>query len=72
MATQMLQFPLGGGYIRTCFCIGQRDAPDSLAPALAEAVERDITDGSRPEDLATRQEVISMVVRALDEDGKAK
>ncbi len=44
MATQMLQFPLGGGYIRTCFCIGQRDAPDSLAPALAEAVERHITE----------------------------
>lgn len=46
MATQMLQFPLGGGHISayTCFFVGHRDAPDSLAPALAEAVERHITE----------------------------
>ena len=29
---------------KTCFFIGHRDAPDSLAPALAELVERHITE----------------------------
>ena len=31
---------------------------------LTRAVELGITDGSRPCDLATRQEVVSMIVRA--------
>lgn len=30
--------------MRTCFFIGHRDTPDSLLPALAEAVERHITE----------------------------
>ena len=33
---------------------------------LTRAVELGITDGSRPCDLATRQEVVSMIVRAKD------
>lgn len=52
--------------------LAAQEGPEYGREELAEAVERDITDGSRPEDLATRQEVISMVVRALDEDEKAK
>ena len=29
--------------MKKCFCMGHRDAPDSLFPALAEAIERHIT-----------------------------
>lgn len=37
---------------------------DTLAPELAEAVEKGITDGTRPGGYATRAQVAAMVVRA--------
>lgn len=49
----------------------RRELADQPGPAygvdeLTRAVELGITDGSRPCDLATRQEVVSMIVRAKD------
>lgn len=38
---------------------------DWAKEAMAEAIKRGITDGSRPQDPATREEVISMIIRAL-------
>lgn len=45
--------------------LGKQPGPGgTLADELAQAVEMGITDGSRPCALATRQEVVSMIVRA--------
>lgn len=47
--------------------MGKQPGPGgTLAEELAQAVEMGITDGSRPCALATRQEVVSMIVRAKD------
>ena len=52
--------------------LAAQEGPEYGRKELAEAVKLGVTDGTRPEDLATRQEVISMVVRALDEEEKAE
>ena len=44
--------------------LGELPGPAWGADEMTRAVEAGITDGSRPEALATRQEVVSMIVRA--------
>ena len=44
--------------------LGQQPAPDWGEKELERAKELGLTDGSRPQDLATRQEVASMIIRA--------
>lgn len=44
--------------------LGQQPAPDWGQKELEQAKELGLTDGSRPQDLATRQEVASMIIRA--------
>ena len=44
--------------------LGQQPAPDWGEKELEQAKELGLTDGSRPQDLATRQEVASMIIRA--------
>ena len=44
--------------------LGELPGPAWGADEMARGVELGITDGSRPEALATRQEVVSMIVRA--------
>ena len=44
--------------------LGQLPAPDWGREELERAVAQGFTDGTRPQDLASRQEVISMIVRA--------
>lgn len=44
--------------------LGQLSAPAWGEAELEEAKELGLTDGSRPQDLATRQEVASMIIRA--------
>ena len=44
--------------------LGQLPAPDWGREELEQAVAQGFTDGARPQDLASRQEVISMIVRA--------
>jgi len=44
--------------------LGALPGPDWGRAELAQAVEQGLTDGSRPQDLATRQEVVSMLIRA--------
>lgn len=46
--------------------LGQLPGPDWGTEELEQAQTRGFTDGSRPQDLATRQEVISMIVRAAE------
>ncbi|RKI64649.1 hypothetical protein D7V91_15775, partial [bacterium 1xD42-67] len=44
--------------------LGELPGPAWGTDEMIQAVEMGITDGSRPEALATRQEVVSMIVRA--------
>lgn len=44
--------------------LGQQPAPDWGEKELEQAKKLGLTDGSRPQDLATRQEVASMIIRA--------
>lgn len=46
--------------------LGEQPGPSWGAAEMTQAVEMGITDGARPQALATRQEVISMIVRAKD------
>lgn len=46
--------------------LGQRDAAEWGQEELEQAVTLGLTDGKRPQDLASRQEVASMVLRALE------
>lgn len=46
--------------------LGEKEASPWAAAELTQAVELGITDGKRPQALATRQEVVSMVLRGRD------
>ena len=46
---------------------GEKEASDWAQGLLAQAVERGITDGTRPQSFATRQEVALMVRSAVQE-----
>lgn len=46
--------------------LGQRPGPDWGKEELERGVSEGFTDGRRPQDLASRQEVISMIVRATE------
>lgn len=49
----------------------REDTPSDWAKAAWEtAVARGITDGSRPQDAATREEVVCILLRALESEGK--
>ncbi len=49
--------------------LGQRSAPEWGQEELEQAKALGFTDGKRPQDLASRQEVASMILRAVQESG---